>query len=83
MMGRTFIVPLATAAYGTDGRLGTAFRNAANNALATYVGRVSSGTPGHPVVWKHPHKGQTNGQTGLVTSAAVGLKVAELSRRRD
>lgn len=83
LMGRTFLIPGANSMYGTDGRVEAGFRAVVNAALTTYVTRVGTGTPGRPVVWHRNTKGATNGLSAPVTSAAVGLKVAELVRRRD
>jgi hypothetical protein len=81
--GRTFFVPLAQNAYGSDGRLSTTFRTNINAGAATYVNRVAAGVPGHPMVWHRPSsKGATDGSSWPVSSAAVGLYPAELSARR-
>src|SRR4051812_48305988 len=53
-MGRTFIVPLAGAAYGTDGMLQAAARTTMLTAANTFVNYVARGAPGRPGCWERP-----------------------------
>jgi hypothetical protein len=78
LRGRTFIVPLATVAYDSDGSL-------TSSALQTLNdfgnGMLASGPL---AVWHRPTtKGGSNGNSYGVTSFKVRDKVAFLSSRRD
>lgn len=82
LMGKTFLVPLATTAYQTDGSLDNTVLGNLVAAANTYVNRVSSGTPGHPVAWRRP-RGGTGGVSAMITSASMSDKAAVLRSRRD
>lgn len=82
-MGRTFIVPLAGAAYGTDGMLQAAARTTMLTAANTFVNYVAGGAPGRLVCWKRPSaKGATDGAIADVTGAQINANTAELKSRR-
>lgn len=82
LMGRTFLVPLATAAFNTQGQLASAFLTGANTALSTYITRVAGGVPGHPLVWHRPVN-KAGGFGAAVTGATINKAGAEIRRRRD
>lgn len=76
--GRTFLVPLATTAYESDGTLVLAARNAIQGAADALV----SDAAGNLVVWHRPIGG-AGGSAHPVTGARVADKVAVLRSRRD
>jgi len=77
--GRTFLVPLSTAAYQSDGSLLPATVTTLQSAAATLV----NNTGGNPfVVWKRP-VGGAGGLNAPVTSYTVPDLVAVLKSRRD
>jgi hypothetical protein len=82
LMGRSFLVPLAQAAWGTNGQLSPAFLTASTNAAGAYTARVGAGVPGHPVVWHRPKPGAA-GFSADVTAVTVNKTGAEIRRRRD
>lgn len=78
VMGRTFLVPLATGAYNSDGQLLPTLRT----TLATAASSMISGNPGMFFCWHRP-KGASPGAAEVVTGARVPSKVAVLRSRRD
>jgi hypothetical protein len=77
LRGRTFIVPIATAAYDTNGTLTSTFRTALQSAANTFI--TSGGTANVEVsVWSPTHGVQAD-----VTSASVPDEAAILRSRRD
>jgi hypothetical protein len=76
--GTTFICPLGSGAYDTDGTLtGTALSNM-QNAAATLIADSASELR----VWSRPDPGASNGGSAPVTSATVPDKVSWLTTRR-
>lgn len=77
--GRTFLVPLATNSYDSDGTLQsgavTTIQTAANALISTVAGGM--------VIWHRPEKGGSTGAYGPVTSATVNDRVAMLTSRRN
>lgn len=82
-VGRTFVVPVTGAAFQTDGTLLDTARTFLQTAANTYVGGVAVGSPGHPVVWKRPSKGGSDGHTSQVTSATINDRSSFLRSRRQ
>lgn len=78
LRGRTFLVPLTTAAYEQDGTLATA----SVASLQSLANAIQASGP--LAVWHRPTTpGGTNGNSYGVISARVRDKVAFLSSRRD
>lgn len=78
LRGKTFIVPLATGAFDSDGSLG-AFRT----TLLTAANTLLTSAPGL-AVWHRPSApGAVDGSSALITSASVPDLVAVLRSRRD
>jgi hypothetical protein len=81
--GRTFLVPLAGAAYDNTGRITAAARTVLLNAAQTLSTYVAPGNPGCLTVWKRPtFKGATDGALAPVTGVQVNNVGAELKSRR-
>ena len=79
--GRTFLVPIATNYYATDGSLSTTFLTALRAAAITLSGSVGSGDLG---VWSRPSgPGASDGVWYVVTASSIRDKVAVLTSRRD
>lgn len=80
VIGTTFLVPITSAAYQTDGSLGSAQRTTilnAANALRTVAGASLA-------VWSRPSTtGGSDGSAHGVISASVPEQVAILRSRRD
>jgi hypothetical protein len=78
LRGRTFLVPLSSACYDTDGTLGTV----AQGQLQQIADGIKNAGP--LAVWHRPlTPGASNGNSYGVLSARVRDKVAFLSSRRD
>lgn len=78
LRGRTFIVPMGSGYYDTDGTLS----NSAVGALGDFASALRAAGP--LAIWHRPTtKGGTNGTSGPVTGSKVRDKVAFLSSRRD
>lgn len=75
--GRTFIVPLSSATFDTDGTLATAYLTKARTAATTFVAN------GSPVVWHKPEPLVSNGSMWPVVASQVNDKTAMLTSRRD
>jgi len=79
LRGRTFLVPLSTGSYQSDGSLVATSVTTLANAAAALV----ANTGGVPlVVWSRPRPGQV-GAAGIVTGATVPDRAAVLRSRRD
>lgn len=79
LRGRTFVVPVALAAYDTSGTLSTSFITALNTAAGNLIG---DGTGPQAVIWSRP-RGGTGGSVGDITSSRVADRVSVLRSRRD
>lgn len=79
LRGRTFLVPLAVAAYDTSGTLAQAFMTAATNGASALIG---DGTGPQAVIWSRP-RGGAGGSAGPITSSRVADRVSVLRSRRD
>lgn len=79
--GRTFIVPMATNQYDSDGTITSGALAIAQTAVDAY--RVRAGTT--PMVWHRPTGGPpgTGGLGVAITSAVVSDKAVVLRSRRD
>lgn len=79
--GRTFLVPLATSSYETDGTLLTSCQAALQAAATTLADNSGSGDLG---VYARPTAvGATDGAWFVATGASVPDKIAVLRSRRD
>jgi hypothetical protein len=79
--GRTFLVPLASAAYQSDGTIASAVLTSLNTNFATFLSDTNSAVLG---VYARPtFKGATDGAWFTVTGFNVPDKVAVLRSRRD
>lgn len=79
--GRTFLVPLANAAYQSDGTIATAVLTSLNTNMTTFIS--AAGTPDLGV-WARPtSKGATDGIWYAVNGFTIPDKVAVLRSRRD
>lgn len=76
LRGRTFVVPLASAGYQSDGTLVDAVRSAIQTNAATLLAHEDFG------IWGRPVNG-ANGLFGLAQAVNVRDKVAILRSRRD
>lgn len=76
LRGRTFVVPLASAGYQSDGTLVDSVRSAIQTNAATLLGHEDFG------IWGRPVNG-ANGLFGLAQAVNVRDKVAILRSRRD
>ena len=79
MRGRTFLVPLASVNYGSDGKIGAGPPLTVNTAAALLMTPLSGGQV--LVVWKRP-KNLLGGTFGPVTSGVMSPLVAVLTSRR-
>lgn len=79
LRGRTFVVPLATAAYQEDGTLTPVAVAALEDAAEALIG---DGSGPQLVVWSRPNNGGA-GATGVVTGYRVPDLAAVLRSRRD
>jgi hypothetical protein len=78
LRGRTYLVPLSSGAFQTDGTLLDSYRTSALAAATAYIG-----SGGQPVVWHRPtSKGATDGSNSLALSASIIDHTATLSSRR-
>jgi hypothetical protein len=80
--GRTFLVPAGATGLSSDGTPADTTRATVQTAANTYISRVPSLTPGHPVVWHRNTPGSANGFAAPVTSATISDRVAYLRSRR-
>jgi len=79
--GRTFMVPLTSAATATDGTINTANLNALRTATATFIDPTGTGDLG---VWHRPTAtGANDGAWYFVTAFTLPDRVAVLRSRRD
>lgn len=76
VQGRTFIVPLMSTAYDTDGTLGASTLNALQNAVNALTTSLH-----HLVVWHRPGKTGTGGISAPIVSGVVRDHVAVLATR--
>jgi len=74
--GRTFLLPLLTAAYDATGTIDPTRQATMQTAATTLVGA------GKQVIWSRPDPGGTNGTSHAVTAAVVPDKVTSLRSRR-
>jgi hypothetical protein len=80
LKGKSFIVPLVSTAYETNGTLSTAFLTAIRTAANTLVTAVA---PGRLGVWGRPTtSGGTDGIWGFVETSSVPDMAAILTSRR-
>lgn len=80
LRGRTFLVPMGSAAFQTDGTLKDSDRTAivtASNTLCSFQDNLVLG------VWHRPAPGAADGVAAQVASASVKDKAAVLRSRRD
>lgn len=86
--GRTFVVPISTEAYQTDGTLASASLSAQRGFATTYA----TATAFHPVVWSRPIEADPEatppvaaraGGSAPVVAARITDKAAVLRSRRD
>ena len=75
--GRTFLVPLANAAYQSDGSLSTAFLTTANGAAATLISTWAGGLK----VWSRPRPTIAGAQATVLTGTVPDLAVSLRTRR--
>lgn len=81
--GATFVVPLASGAYQSDGSIFGTVITTANNAAAAYLAAVTTANC-NPVIWHRPPKGATSGGLTGVTFAGQGSTTpAGLRSRRS
>lgn len=81
--GRTFIVPLASGAYQSDGTIVDATRTTVQTAANVYAD-AGPGLGIDGAIWHRPTTpGGTDGAAAGITSASVGDRVAVLKSRRD
>ena len=73
LKGKTFVVPLASGQYGSDGKLISACTNALGSAGTTFVGSSAS-----PQVWSRRWNASST-----ATSCSVASDTAVLTSRRD
>lgn len=79
--GRTFVVPLANAAYESNGTLAPTVISSLNTNIATLLAAQPTATLG---VWSRPSaKGATDGSWHSVSGFNIPDKVAVLRSRRD
>jgi hypothetical protein len=82
--GRTFLVPLAAAAYESNGTLLNSYLTIIRNAAAAYIASAAN-----PVVWSRPTRtpgspgNNADGAAFTVVASQVNDKVAVLTSRRD
>ena len=79
--GRTFLVPLATAAYGPDGTLNDTILAEIRTAANALVARNTADANGKLVVWHRPVNG-AGGSSHTVIAASVKDRAAMLTSRR-
>jgi len=79
--GRTFMVPITSAAMQSDGSVATASLTALRTATATFIGAAGTGDLG---VWSRPTLAEpTGGQWSAVSAFTINDKIAVLRSRRD
>lgn len=82
-MGRTFIVPVYSGIFATNGQMTAASRTAFLNAGLAFMNYVGLGAAGRLTIWKRPSsKGATDGNSAEVTGVMVNPAGAELKTRR-
>nr|CRY96698.1 hypothetical protein [uncultured prokaryote] len=79
LKGRTFVVPMGSSAFDTDGSLASP---AITALLAAANGLIGDGSGPELVVWSRPRQG-VGGSIGTVTDARVPDKAVVLRSRRD
>lgn len=80
VIGRTFIVPIASGSYDTDGTLNNTSRTTINTAATAFIGPTIDMVL---AIWHRPTTGGTDGAAYDVTTASVRDKTAVLRSRRD
>jgi hypothetical protein len=80
LRGRTFLVPMGTAGFASDGTLSAALVTAANTAAATLIASTSGLALN---IWARPDPGAANGVIGAVTAGNMADRAAVLRSRRD
>ena len=80
LRGRTFVVPLMSGAYESDGTIKATYLTAARDAAAALLANGATSTSVF-VVWHRPIGG-AGGSSGTVTGASVNDRVAVLTSRR-
>jgi hypothetical protein len=81
--GRTFLVPLASGAYQTDGTIVDATRTTIQTAAQNYTD-ASAGLGIDGCIWHRPSApGASDGAAWGLSGASVGDRVAVLRSRRD
>ena len=84
LRGRTFIVPMSTVVYDTDGTITSTQLTTLRAAATALVASQAGANPWGFLVWGRPRGvGASDGTAALVTSSAIKDKVAILSSRRD
>jgi len=79
IQGRTFLVPLAGAAYGPDGTLGSGTQSSLQTAATAFADSITA-----PVVWARPSvSGASDGVIASITQARIPDMAAVLRSRRD
>lgn len=82
LKGRTFLVPLASIAYGPDGSLNDTILTEIRTAAAIFVQRCNTGGDSKLVVWHRP-VGGAGGQAVQCVSSVVADRAAMLTSRRQ
>lgn len=82
LQAKTFLVPLAAAAFSATGVLSGTTRTAIINAAQALIAAPGVGVPGHLVAWHRP-KGGAVGHSAEVTAVGVNAAGAVLRSRRD
>jgi hypothetical protein len=82
MRGATYLVPLASGAYASNGGVLPSFQNTVTAACTTYLNALNTATLS-AVVWHRPPKKTTSGGiTALITAGVVSTVPAGLRSRR-
>ena len=83
VVGHTYVVPLSSGAFETDGTIGATMISSAQSAINTYLNALNTGSLWH-VVWTRPRVGsQSPPGASVVTSGQMKDKTAFLRGRRD
>lgn len=80
LRGRTFLVPLAAAAYGPDGTLSDTVRTTVLTAANTFISEQNNLVM---AIWAKPNPSRPEGVSAQVTSVSINDKTAVLRSRRD
>lgn len=82
-MGRTFIVPVNSGIFATNGQMTSAARTVFLNAATAFMNYVAVGAAGRLTIWKRPtSRGATDGSSAEVTGVMINVAGAELKSRR-